>query len=111
MPRSHGRLVILGQELVDPRLFVPIDDGLKRSGEPCVGIDGVEFTCLNERRQHGPVLGSGIVTGKEGVLSVQGNRADGALNGIVVQLDATIFQKQARPIPIFGDVFEGFAER
>lgn len=30
-------------------------------------LDAIQFACLNERREHGPVLGTCVVTGKEGL--------------------------------------------
>ncbi len=89
---------------------MPVDDGLKRCGEPSIGIDSIELASFNERREYRPVLCSGIVTGKEGVLSVERDWADGALDGIVVQFDATVFQELAEAVPVFGNVFEGLSE-
>lgn len=57
-------------------------------------LDAIQFACLNERREHGPVLGTSVVTGKERVLSLEGNRADGAFHGVAVNLDAAIGQEQ-----------------
>ncbi len=37
--------------------------------------------------------------------------ADAAFDGIVVDLDAAVGQEQGQAVPVFGDVFEGFAER
>ncbi len=36
---------------------------------------------------------------------------DGSLDGVVVDLDATVTQEDAEAIPIFGDLGERFAER
>ena len=54
-------------------------------------LDAIQFACLNERREHGPVLGTCVVTGKERVLSLQGDGADCALDGVAIHLDAAIF--------------------
>ena len=90
-------------------LLMAVDDGCEDAGQVAVSFDFVELAGLNERREHCPVLGTCIVTGEERVLSLQGNRTDCALNGVAVHLDATIAKKEAQPIPVFGDVFEGFA--
>lgn len=37
--------------------------------------------------------------------------ADGALDGVCADLDAAVGQKQGQPASVFGDVFEGLAER
>lgn len=58
-----------------------------------------------------PVLRSGVVPGKESILTVQGYRSDGSLDGVVVDLDATVSQEDAEPNPVSGDIGESFAER
>jgi hypothetical protein len=75
-------------------LFVSIDDGCEDAGQVAVRFDLVQFAGLDQRREHGPVLRSSIVTGEECVLSLQGDGADGAFNGIVVHLDATVGEEQ-----------------
>ncbi len=47
---------------------------------------------------------------EEGVLAVQGDGADGAFDGVVVDLDAAIIQEAARAVAVFGDLCEGFAQ-
>lgn len=51
------------------------------------------------------------MTCEERIFPVQSDRPDGALDRIVVHLDATIGQEQVQAIPVFGDVFQGSAER
>jgi len=41
------------------------------------------------------MLGATIGAGEEGVLARQGKRPDGALDDVVVDLDATIVEEQA----------------
>ena len=55
-----------------------IDDGCEDTGQIAVRLDLVQFAGLNERCEHGPILGPSVVTGKERVLSLEGNRADRA---------------------------------
>ena len=74
-------------------------------------IHAVQLAGLDQRGDDGPVFGTGVVTGKERVLPVQRNRADGPLDGIVVELDVAIGQEQHEPGPVFGDVAQGFPQR
>jgi hypothetical protein len=74
-----------------------------------VGIDDIHLASLNERGDDGPVFGTGVVACEEGIFSVQGDGADGAFDGVVVDLDATIDQEAAKAIAVFGDVGKGLA--
>ena len=79
MTRSHLDGVVPRQQIVDLALFVPVDDGPEGCGQVGMGLDGVEFSGFDQRGDGGPVFGTGIVTGEEGVLSAQGDGADCAL--------------------------------
>jgi len=74
-------------------------------------FDPVEFTGPDQGRDDGPVLSASIKSGEEGVLSVQGNGANGEFDRIVVELDATVVKEQTEAVPVFGDVFQGFPGR
>lgn len=87
------------------------DDGMECRGQPSVRIHAVQLAGFDQRGDDGPVLGTGVVTGKERVLPVQRNRTDGPLDSIVVELDAAIGQEQLEPGPVFGDVAECLPER
>lgn len=86
-------LVIPRQESVDIGLLVAAGDGGQRSGEPCVGIDGVKFAGLDERGDHRPVLRACVVTCEESVLAVECDGADGAFDGVAVDFDAAILEE------------------
>ncbi len=49
-----------------------VDDGCEDTGQVAVRLDFVEFAGLDERREHGPVLGACVVAREERVLSLQG---------------------------------------
>jgi hypothetical protein len=74
---------------------VAFDDGDKCCGQPCVRIDAVHFACVDQRGDDGPVFGTDIVAGEDGVLAVQGDGADGVFDGVTVDLDAAIGQETA----------------
>lgn len=86
-----------------------VDDGREGAGQIAVWLDLVQFAGFNEGREHCPVLRASLVTCEERVFSLQGDGTDCALDGIAVHLDAAIAEEQDQPVPIFGDVFEGFA--
>jgi len=54
---------------------------------------------VDERRDDGPVVTAFIGASEQGVLAVEGQRADRALDGIVVEIDTTIIQEQPEPVP------------
>ena len=86
------------------------DDGGERGRQPGLGINAVHFAGLDQRRDDGPVLGSGVVPGEEGILPVQRDRTDGAFDGIGVDLDAAIGQETSKAVTVSGDVGERLAQ-
>lgn len=50
------------------------------------------------------------MAGEDGVLLVEGNGADGALDGVVVDLDAAISEEAAQAVAVFGDLCESLAQ-
>lgn len=61
---------------------MPFDDSLQRGGQPGVGVYGVQLAGFDQRGDDGPILRARIVAGEEGVLSVEGDRTDGAFDGV-----------------------------
>ena len=74
-----------------------LDDPCDDVGQIGFRIDGVEFGGLDQGRQHGPVLSAAVRSGEQGVLAVQGQRPDGALDGVVVDLDAAVVEERYPP--------------
>ena len=68
-------------------------------GEVGLWIDIVQFGRLDERGQNRPVLGAAVGTREQGVLAVQRQGADGALDGVVVELDVAVIKEQAEAGP------------
>lgn len=71
-----------------------IDDGCKHAGQVAVRLYFIEFAGLDEWRKHRPVLRTGVATSKERIISLQGDGADRAFNGVAIHLDAAIGQEQ-----------------
>jgi len=56
-------------------------------------IDVVQLTGLDQRSDGGPVFGAAIRAGEQSIFSIERDGADGAFDGILVELDAAIFDK------------------
>jgi len=69
---------------------VACGDGLKGGLEVGEGLDAVHLACLDQRGYAAPVFATFVVACEEGVLSVKGNRADCALNRVVIDFDPPI---------------------
>ena len=111
MLRSHLGGVIPGQQIFDLALFVAVDDGPEGLRQVGMGLDGVEFARFDQGRDGCPVCGTRIVAREESVLAVQGDGADGALDGIVINLDPAVGEEEAKASPVFCDVFQRLAQR
>lgn len=87
-----------------------VDDGSERTGHVGQGIDGIEPARLDKRGDGRPVLGSGVVPGEESILAIEGYGPDRSLDAIVVNLNTTVCQEDAKAVPKFGDIGECFAK-
>lgn len=72
-------------------------------------FDPVEFAGFDQGRDDRPILRPGIMASEERVFAVEGDRTDGALDGVGIQFDATVVEEQDQPVPVFCDVFQGFS--
>lgn len=109
MRGSHVIDVVPGQQEVDISLFVPASNSCQDTGQIAMGFNPVEFAGFDHGRDDGPVLCSGIMACEERVFAVEGDWSDGALDGVGIQFDATVVQEPDQPVPVFGDVFQGFS--
>lgn len=78
---------------------VAADDAGDDVGDVGLRIAAIELGGLDQRGQYGPVLGPAIGAGEKGVLAIEGQRPDGPLDGVVVELDAAIIQEQGQARP------------
>jgi hypothetical protein len=76
-------------------------------GQVGVRVEVVELAGLDQGGDDGPVLAATVGTGEQGVLAVQRDRADGALDGVGVELDAAVVEEAGEPVP----ELEGVADR
>lgn len=99
------------QKLIDATLPVTVDDGGERRSQLGQRIDGIEFAGFDQRGNCRPVLCSRVMACKERVLPIESNRPDGPLDGVVVDLYASVGQEELQAVPVFGDVGQSLAER
>ena len=89
---------------------MPFDDGLVGLGQVGMGLDGVEFAGFDQGGEGRPVCGPGVVAGEDGVFAGQGDGADGAFDGIVVNLDPAVGEEQAKASPVICAVIQRLAQ-
>ena len=75
-----------------------------------MGVDPVEFAGLDQGSDDGSVLGAAIGAGEECIFPIQGQRADGAFDGIGIDLDAAVVQEEANPGPAREGTTDRFSE-
>ena len=83
-----------------------VGDGFEGAAEIGVWVDVVDFAGFDQRCHARPSAAALVMAGAEGVLAVQGDRADGIFDGVGVHLDAAIGQEDLQPVPVAVDVAE-----
>lgn len=78
---------------------VAIGKACERRGQPCVRVDASEFAVFDERGDDDPVVAALVGASKQCVLAVQSKRADGALDDVVIEVDADIFEEADGAVP------------
>ena len=71
-------------------------DGRREVGER---IDAVEFARLDQRSDHGPMLGTPIGAREQCVLAIECDWTDRPLDSVGVYLDAAVIDEAAEPVP------------
>src|SRR3984885_295738 len=62
-------------------------------------LDVVELARLDQQRDAGPVFGPSSMTSEERVLAIENDRADGALDNVGVEFDASVVEEADEPFP------------
>ena len=88
-----------------------VDDFGDDVGEVGVRLDGVELAGFDQRRDDRPVLGPAVGSGEQSVLPIKGDRSDGPLDGIGVDLNTTVVEEQAQPLPMGERIADRLRER
>ena len=88
-----------GKELVEAVDGVTCDKLGEDIGEISFGIDVVEFARFDERSKDRPVLAAAVGTGEQGILAIERERTNGALDYVGIDLDPSIVDEATEPIP------------
>ena len=86
-----------GQQFIELALRMAVDDAGDDVGEVSVRLDANQFAGLDERGDHGPVLGAAVGACEQGILARQGKRPDGALDDVIVDLVRPSPRNRHRP--------------
>src|ERR1700753_821848 len=90
-----GCLPVPWQECLEFMTFgAPGYHAFKYVGEPGQRFDAVQFRGLDERRNGRPVTSAAVTSSKKGILARDRYGSDGAFNGVGIQLQSAIFEKQ-----------------
>ena len=76
-----------------------------------VGLTIVELGCGDQRADGGPAAGAAVGACEQVILSAQGDRPNGALDGVGVELDPAILKVEAESLPSDQGVADGVSER
>lgn len=76
-----------------------VDDPVEDVGQIGERLDVIELGGFDQRSNRRPMLRSSVRTCKEGVLAVEGDWPDRPLNGVGVDLDASVIDKSGQSIP------------
>lgn len=87
------------EEIVDLAVGMVVDDPGQHVGEIAERFDAVQLAGFDQRRDDGPMLGAAVRAGEEGIFPVERDRADRALDGIGVDLDATVVDESGEAFP------------
>jgi hypothetical protein len=79
---------------------VTVENGAKGFGEVVDGVHAGQLAGGDERGEHGPVLGTGLVAGEVGVLAGERDRADLVFDRVGVELQRAVVEEadQAGPV-------------
>src|SRR4029453_6541822 len=78
--------------------------------EISVWLRPIELRRLEQRSDHCPTVGAAVGPGEEVVLAPQSHGPDGALDRIVVELDATVLEEPAQRRPACEGIADRFGE-
>src|SRR5262245_43070787 len=87
-----------------------VDDSGDDIDDVVVRLDSVELAGLDERGDHGPMLGAGVGASEQSVLASEGQGTNGALDDVVVDLDAPVVEEQAEALPARQSVSDRFGK-
>src|SRR5262245_16653668 len=87
-----------------------VDDTGDDVGEIVVRLAGGDLARLDERGDHGPVLGTGVGAGEQSILASERQGENGTLDDVAVDLDASVVEEQAQALPARQSVSDRLGE-
>src|SRR5260221_1702160 len=87
-----------------------VDDAADDVGEVGLWFDADELAGLDQGSDGRPVLAPAVGAGEECILPIEGERTDGALDGVEVDLDAPVLEEEAEAGPAGEGVTDGLGE-
>jgi hypothetical protein len=69
-------------QVIDPAVGRTSGDPEEDLGEIGERLDAVELVGFDRRRDDSPVLVAAVAAGEQGILAIEGNRADGSLDNL-----------------------------
>ena len=99
-----------GKQLVDLAVRMAVDDPGEHVGEVGKRVDVVQLAGFDQGRDSGPMLGATVGAREQRIFPVERDRADRALDGIVVELDAAIVDEARQAFPTRERIADGLGE-
>ena len=99
-----------GQQLIDVAVWMAVDNPGEDVGEIAERIDVVEFACLDQRGDGGPVFGAAVRTCEQSIFAVECDGTDRAFDSIVVEFDAAIIDEARQALPARQGVADGLGK-
>ena len=87
-----------------------VDHALKDVPEVSIGLDVIELSRGDQRTDRCPSPSAAIGASEHMILSPERDGSDGALDGVVVELDATIIEEAAQRRPACERVTDGLGQ-
>src|SRR6516165_7741846 len=87
------------QKLIEPARRMAVDHSFKHISEIGEGLEVVELGCGEERSYNGPALAAAVRAREQMVLAAERDRSDGALDRVVIELDAAVIEKAGERHP------------
>ena len=78
--------------------------------QPCVRVDAGVLAVFDECGDHRPVVAALAGACEQSIFEVEGERTDGALDGVVVEIDAAIVEEVDEAVPACERVSDRLAE-
>ena len=75
-----------------------VDDFGESVGEVGVGVDAAELAGFDQRGDNRPVAAAAVRAGEESILAIEGDRANGTLDGVRVDLDPAVVEEPGQAL-------------